>query len=891
MKFVLNISIIRTMNIGRGGIGHSLLILLVLQICNGLLLQGQVDTDNLSRDASYGATFEPVDPKEAIEMGHSQHASASYDDALELYYTALGIYEEDSDSLHIASTLTEIGKTYLRLSKNDEAETVFKRSLRISELLGDAAGIQISTADVAVIHQRRDEIDKAIPLYRKSLSMARNQGNLTEHAVILGNMGSTFRRGEQYDSSLYYLMMALPLKVEIGNGRSIAHTLNDIADTYFFSGDLAQSVKWGQMALDTGLFYEATNQEAYARFILSQAYEKLGDYNSAYLYLSTHKIVYDSITDVTKDKAISDLRIKYETSKKEQRITTLATQNKLYEARRKVMTFGFIIFLLIAGLVVFVLWTKRKTDKVLLQKSLELREARSKLFANISHEFRTPVSLMLGPLHRLRDEKDGVDTEAQLSIMEQNAHQLMRSVEQLSDLARATEHTLTLNISETDICEVIENIVGLFAEEADSKDIDLRFENSGQKEMLYVDWKRFESILINLVSNAMKFTGAGDEIVVTISNLTPGHISIVVADSGLGITAEDLPHIFDRYFHKDKKKQHYSSGVGLGLALTRNIAELHGGTIQVKSEPGKRTAFTLDFLKGKSHLESLEHVMLSEGEASVRDTSRSWIPETKVMYPSQSDTLSEKPKVLVVEDNPSMLNFIKDVLTADFDTTTASNGLEGLDQALEIIPDMVISDVMMPGMRGTELCATLKNDTRTSHIPIILLTAMSSDEDRIAGFETQADAYLTKPFIPKELILRISNLLEASSRIRAQFSGASFKYSDSVTVGSRDQEFLQKLHHGVEQNYTDSDFGVGELATLVLLSRSQLHRKLKFLTGVTPNSLLRTFRLTTAHRLIDSKTASISEIAHQVGFSSPSYFIKCFQEEFGKTPGKAMSGL
>jgi len=879
--------------------------------------------DNVNSPLAQGSSIENMESRSSeaellVSAGQDYHSKASYDDAQKSYFQALEIYEELKDSTQIATTLTKIGQTYLRLGKNAEAGEVYKRAFQISTLLNDKSGIQISMADMAVVLQRNDEVHAAIKLFQEALVLARELSNLREEAIILGNIGSSYRRMAEYDSSAFYLLQALPLKVRIGNGSSTAHTLNDIAETYLDQGDHHNAVVYAQMALDTATSSGAMSQGSFARYTLSRAYAAQEDYEAAYSYLKDHKQLSDSINSVVKDKAISDLRVKYETGKKEQQITELAAENLIIQHRRRNMFIALLAVIILAVSISFVLLTKRKHNLAMLASTRELHLARSRFFTNISHEFRTPLTLILGPLHALRDTFSGTETDAKLYGLQQNALRLLRLIDRMLDLSRIDDHRLILKVSEVNAIDLIQEILSTIEHAAEQQSIELEFTPSDSTLPLYLDRDRFESIILNILSNALKYSSAGDRISIRTGHIDDGQIYIAIEDTGEGIESDDLPHIFERYHHNDAKSNSSLKGVGVGLSLCKSLVELHGGNIKVESKPGVGTTFTIQFLTGRAHLDERDDIIFSQADTLksiaanadgkipkdiprvmpevLLDLSQGLSPElssalTQGMAPEDSEqAIAESLKILVVEDRSDMRAFIKEILQVEYTILEASDGVEGLRLAKEAIPDVIISDVMMPRMEGTELCATLKKDPLTSHVPVILLTAKSSDQDRLAGLETEADVYLTKPFIPKELLLNIRNLLASRKRIHEHYALNGKLVTTDTSINSTDNIFLTHLSELLKAQHADSNFSVEQLADATNMSRSQLHRKLKALTGQTPSSVIRRFRLQRAYDLVGASAGSVSQIAHDVGFSSSSYFIKCFHKEFGMSPGEMKPG-
>jgi DNA-binding response OmpR family regulator len=437
---------------------------------------------------------------------------------------------------------------------------------------------------------------------------------------------------------------------------------------------------------------------------------------------------------------------------------------------------------------------------------------------------------------------------------------------------------------------------------------------------VYCDKDMVEKILTNLLSNAFKFTGKGGRVIVCIQTslrgvpqsgttkqsdnseterllrpkaprndmITNEHVELSVADTGVGIAPDQLDKVFDRFYQVDASQTREHEGSGIGLALVKELVELHHGRIDVQSEAGKGTTFTVRLPLGRSHLRDDEIVEVSVGvESTMREAEGALVDMAVEGVQKEADleqARGERPIVLVVEDNADVRKYITGYLAPSYQVVEAKDGAEGIEKARECVPDLVISDVMMPKKDGYEVCRDLKLDERTSHIPIILLTAKAASENRIEGLETGADDYLIKPFDPKELLARIKNLIDVRRKLRERFKVSVPLRPGEIAVTSMDDSFLKKVMTAVEQHLGDEQFNVEELSALVSMSRVQLHRKLTALTNQPPGEFIRYLRLHRAMELLQKGAGTVSEIAYQVGFSDHSYFSKCFRQQFGMVP-------
>ncbi|HQW26683.1 MAG TPA: response regulator, partial [Saprospiraceae bacterium] len=405
----------------------------------------------------------------------------------------------------------------------------------------------------------------------------------------------------------------------------------------------------------------------------------------------------------------------------------------------------------------------------------------------------------------------------------------------------------------------------------------------------YFDRPKLESMLSNLISNAFKFTGEGGKVKVTEEKRGTNTI-FTITDTGIGMSPQQVEHLFDRFSQTTVSELQHGSGIG--LALARELAILHGGDISVQSEEGRGSVFTLtvrtdkDFFKADEITNEAIPIMTEPPNNHLpAELSKSEMVTPTSMHEALNST--DMPVVLVVEDNPDVRVYISDIISGTYKVVTAEHGKIGLEKALDQLPDLIITDIMMPEMDGTQLCRHLKENEKTSHIPVVMLTARADQADRLEGLNTGADDYLIKPFQAQELLARVKNLIEQRRKLQAYYrktiSGFAMPPGEEQSLEAK---FLGKVRASVEDNLDDENFSVVELGKIVGMSRSQLHRKLTALTGFSPNEVIRNMRLEYARSLLKANSGTVSEIAYRSGFSSPAYFVKCFREYFGQTPGE-----
>jgi signal transduction histidine kinase/AraC-like DNA-binding protein len=519
-----------------------------------------------------------------------------------------------------------------------------------------------------------------------------------------------------------------------------------------------------------------------------------------------------------------------------------------------------------------------------MNESLKKGQAgRDRLFSNISHEFRTPLTLILGPLEKILEESRGAKMRGRLGLIKKNAERLLRLINQLLELSKLQSGDVTLLASQFDLVQFLRGVVMSYRSLADTRHIRLTFRADCRSLALYLDREKAETLFNNLLVNAFKFTPDGGRIDVALHELE-SVAEVVIRDSGVGIAESELLHVFDRFYQGSSLGVQNIGGTGIGLALTKELTELHHGTIRVSSTAGIGTEFVVSLPLGRAHLsdkECVEQTVLSLAKQSHSAGERS--AETK----SQTDVHRMRGRriVLVIDDDPDVRRYINDTISGDMEVIEAGDGEEGIRCAQKMIPDLIISDIMMPKRDGNELCQVLKEDLRTSHIPIILLTARAGTENRIEGLEKGADDYVLKPFVARELLARVKNLIALREKLRKRFSSERLLKSAELLVPSMDQGFLQKAMEIVDRHMSDEGFGIDDFSREIGLSRTQLHRKLVALTDCSARDFVRRLRLERASDLLHRNAGSISEIAYQVGFRDPSHFAKCFRKQFGVPPG------
>lgn len=541
------------------------------------------------------------------------------------------------------------------------------------------------------------------------------------------------------------------------------------------------------------------------------------------------------------------------------------------------------------------------------RKLLEMDQLKSQFFANASHELRTPLTLMLAPIQDLMDLRgDRLPKSVQhtLDLAYRNGLRLNRLINQILDISRFDEGGLVLKKQPVDMGEFLARQIAAYSSSADLKNLDLHFESDYEAVICAIDVDAMEKVVTNLISNAVKFTPRHGWIRVDLGITLEHQAHIQITDSGPGIPPEERERIFERFYQVDGTLTRNYEGFGIGLALSRELVEKHGGTISVTADAEGGARFTVLLPDARVPIgDEVEQLALPEVPSDPHDAAilrseegfdvvRNEFSEAdrataERVEATSGDSFGEadhRPLILVIEDNRDMLSYISTCLAEIGDVKLARDGQEGLDRAYEEIPDIIVSDVMMPGRDGYGLCVAIKEDRRTSHVPVLLLTARGDVESRIEGFGRGADAYLSKPFHRSELAARVRGLLENRRRLHQYFQQAPTLALPEADLSSRDADFLNEVRTAFEAHLNDTSFGVDQLADHVGWSRRQLSRKMRALTGESPAETFRRLRMERAAEMFMARSGSVKEVAHRMGYRSASSFRKAFKEYHGTSP-------
>ncbi|KQO20679.1 histidine kinase [Flavobacterium sp. Leaf82] len=560
---------------------------------------------------------------------------------------------------------------------------------------------------------------------------------------------------------------------------------------------------------------------------------------------------------------------------------------------------AFLFYAIVIGLGLYgLIWIMK--SKARLKQKLELEYLETKrieennlakldFFTNISHEFRTPLTLILGPLQQILANYNGTnEMYKKLLVIEGSANHLLSLINRLMDFRKLENHQVTLESAEGNIVKFTKEIFLSFIEYAKDGGYTYTFESSQEEIPVYFDRYKLERVFYNLISNAFRYTPKGGNIHLKISHDNE-NLFIAVEDSGVGIAEEHIDKIFDLFFEAPIPKsvqKNYNKGTGIGLSIVKNIVKLHKGNIDVTNKNTEGVVFTVTLPLGRTHL--LDSEIITDFKISDDiDQYTAQLETVEITEPDDIDDFvvnDEKQTILIVEDHKVLRSFMKNLLKEDYNIIEAENGKVALEKALQHVPNLIISDVIMPEMVGTELCSRIKENLKTSHIPVILLTSRTSLVYKFEGLESGADDYISKPFNLIEFKLRVKNLLNSTERLKLKFSSEDNFIPSEITVSSLDEELLKKAFKIVEENISNEQFDIPFFCTELGVSRTMLFLKIKAWTNYTPNEFIHEIRLKRAAQLLEQNKLNVSEISYKVGFNNPKYFSKCFQKKYGETP-------
>ena len=787
------------------------------------------------------------------------------------------------NSTTIAAMLrrAEISKLSFTPATTDLAYNLLHEALVISKETKSVESEYLTYIQLADINQMNEEFKEAKKYIDLALPYFKKQGNNVKVARTL-LMKSAYYLGVDSlnKAEKTFLDMIAYLSIE-------DNTLEKAKAIYYYGNFLREDKKDYKMAIDQleiskNLFQEAKRDSTYIyhRCIRDLAFcnKQLGNFREASIH---YEAAYDLQVDLLEKfnrNSSKTLEAKYQTERKEQEIALLSSQKALIEQQKKSQRNIFIGGLgltSLAGLFIFTLFRNRTKRN---NKLRELDALKSNFFTNITHEFRTPLTLISSPIQEILAEPDlPPEKRSHFEMASRNTERLLSLVDQLLDLSKIDSGNRTLQLENGKITQLISAWCDSFSYLAKQKAITLDIDIKDKETEVWFDKDALEKIVVNLLGNAIKYTPTKGQITVKAS-IENNFLNLSVKNTGQGLTKDEIDNIFNR-FHQTSEQ---NEGVGIGLSLIKELTALHGGMISVKSNKDNWTRFDVSICIDKA---KFKNAVLKKPSSTQRKMPSLGL-NPKINAESEPLIENGMPILLVVEDNADVRVLLSDTFKSDFQVITAKNGAEGIELALEHIPDLIVSDVMMPIKDGVELTKTLKEDERSSHIPIVLLTAKAGDDNELIGLNVGADDYITKPFNKKLLLSKVNGLIALRKKLQLRYSQEVILRPKDIAISSVDERFLEKVQRVLDEKLIESSFNSEAFSKAVHMSRMQLHRKLKALTGLTTSEFVRSQRLKLATQLLKQSPINISEVGYAVGFNDHAYFTKCFRETYNCTPSE-----
>ncbi len=741
-----------------------------------------------------------------------------------------------------------------------------------------------------VIDQTRELSDSALAYYTKSLLVTNEHITSKFHvSQVLSNIGEIYLE-DNPDRGLQYFNKALASARETRNKSAEAGIMADIGRAYIKKKNYGDANRYLQESLTLSRKLGLKRVSRHVYYALVDLRLREGKTTEAFNYMRAYYDVRDSLLNGSKTRQIVELETRFEKEKQEQRIQLLEQEKTIQQLWTNVLIVGSLL-LAITLVIIYRLQKLRgaksrqllETQKALNEKLKETDTLKSRFFANISHEFRTPLALILGPVEeQLRNMKLPAGQRKNLSMIQRNAQRLLSLVNQLLDLSKLEAGKMELSVQQGSLGEFLQVLTASFDSLADHKQISFTKNIGSLEAQVGFDADKVEKIVNNILFNAFKFTPAGGKVIFSFHVFVgKKEVMLSVADTGRGIPTNEQANVFSPFYQLKNDGEEGQPGTGLGLSLVSELVRLYGGTITLRSELNEGTC--IDVL-----LPILESTEVPEpSQTLISERVDKVITAAEETQPAIDAIGEEQESILIVEDNTELRNFIASGFRHQFTILSATNGEEGYDMATVHIPDLIISDVMMPKVNGLDFTNNIKTDERTCHIPVILLTARADSASRIEGLKTGADDYLAKPFSMEELQVRVQNLLDLRERLaenlRKELSSQRQAVPEALEL-SLDQKFIERVKSVIVANIGNSNFSVELLAGEMNLSRAQLFRKVKALISTTPSDLINDLRLQRAAYLIRAKADNVAQIGYAVGFNEQSYFSKRFRKKYGVSP-------
>ncbi len=834
--------------------------------------------------------FEEVEDLKAkatvlMHLGNVFNYREELDSAAYYWFQALHLFEQLQAYDGIAGCYNNIGLVYEKREDWETARSYYNQSLQLRQAHGPEQKLGYSYNRLGNVYFHEKDYPLAKAYYQKYLDHSRAFQLEREEANALSNLGNVAKAEGNLAKAITHYQQALALFEKQNARYFIAYLHNNLAEAYLEKAGVAQALFHSAAALKTAEAIRHLELQKRAAELKANAAALKGDFKQAWQAATLAKTLADSLMQKEQLEKFARLEARYRAERAQKQLAEkqLALQKettlKYYIIWGGLALFSFlsITFLYLRNrdaIKRHAAELQARLNKAEANKLRELNDFKSRFIANISHEFKTPLTLILSSLEEEQLEKA---PEKNRQIIQHHTRRLLQLIQRLLQLAKLESGNFTPQPSRGPLSLHLKKWAEEFEPLAEQEHIQLQIDLPDDFVQDYFDAEIVQTILANLLSNAIKFCQTGDLITLGMERRPP-FVQLSVEDTGPGIQADKLPYLFQRF--SPTKYSSLQAGSGLGLALAKELAQAHGGDILLETQIGKGSCFYVNLRTDRAFFEQLETLLPKEETLPSKQEREQELREK--LLPSLQE---QRPLLLIAEDDEELRNWLAGNLQNEYHILQAADGREALQKIQEQLPDFILLDVSMPLIDGYALCRQIKSDTHCSHIPVIMLTAHDSEAEKLRGLSCGATAYLTKPFYLEEVRIRLANLLEERQRMQEKLQKELIPFSSQpLQAHTREKSFLLRLRKAIEQHISDDRFGVSQLASEMLLSRSQLHRKIKALTGCAPNELIRKMRLLYAFELLKEKRGSISEIAYQCGFSSPTYFSTCFKEQFGYSP-------
>jgi len=851
-------------------------------------------------------------------IGVNHRYTHAYDSAKYYFLKSLPFAQKIKDYYKLGRIYNELGVVCRKTDRNQEAVNYFVSSINTTKFSNNFYGKAIAENGIGNIYLVQKEYKKALSYFRESLKYGLSSENKYHLEISYGNLGEAYLYLQEPDSAIYYVNKSLELAKQRGNpiGEGICYQLlgqvkmseNDYGKAYeYYEKALGlQRNKNDKRYLSTILIQHANVCSKLKRYkeaekdllegrliseeihsvdnlisanqVLYEVYYATGRYRKASDALLLTKNYTDSLYNSETVRVMNDLEFKYQSENKTQQIQLLNTRNQLIGESKKMQRNQFgVLLLLFGGLAAFFYYLYKNKQRV--SRELQsINQMKSKFFSSISHEFRTPLTLIKGPVEKHLSRVHSKEEQEEMKIILRNSDRLLSLVDQLLNLSKIDAGQFAISAQEGDLSTLLKGISNSFNYQASEKKINYQLEinDSGT---VWFDTNIVEIIITNLLSNAFKFVPGNGNVEMKLDGFND-HLKITVSNSGCTLTKEELSHIFDRFYRAGENE---TQGTGIGLSLVKELCTLYRAPIKVSCSNSQIIQFELHLPTSKGHFKANELSLLPLGDLEEQftetnlDLNLEEVGEAKV---------ADLPVLLIVEDNFDMRKYIKTYFVRKYKILEAEDGEIGIRMATDFIPDLIISDVMMPKVGGVELCTCLKSDVKTNHIPIILLTAKVGDENELDGLKSGADDYIVKPFNAQALIVKVERLIATRKEMQKKFQKELVISPLNIVFQSEEEKFAKTLQEVLEKHLPNPDFTVDQFCEVSLMSRTQLHRKLKALTGLSATAFIRTQRIKMATEILVKSDVNISDVCFSTGFNDTSYFAKCFKEIQGCTPSE-----